>query len=104
MIVNRQRSVHVSVPGLERFCARARKALRLPEDSMTVCLVTATQIARWNGAYRGKNRPTDVLSFPAQVEANSKGKSRTRLVRTKGERSHMHAPFASENESANSYF
>lgn len=64
MIVNRQSSVRVSLSGLERFCTRARKALRLPEDSVTVCLVTLAQMRRWNQAYRGKNRPTDVLSFP----------------------------------------
>jgi probable rRNA maturation factor len=65
MILNQQRSVRVSISGLEKFLAAARKRLRLPPRSLTIALVTDAQIARWNRAYRGKNRPTDVLSFPA---------------------------------------
>jgi probable rRNA maturation factor len=64
MILNRQRRVRVSISGLEKFLAAARKRLRLAPRSLTVALVTDAQIARWNRAYRGKNRPTDVLSFP----------------------------------------
>ena len=65
MILNQQRRVRVSISGLEKFLAAARKRLRLASRSLTVALVTDAQIARWNRAYRGKNRPTDVLSFPA---------------------------------------
>lgn len=65
MILNHQRRVRVSISGLEKFLAAARKRLRLPPRSLTVALVTDAQIARWNRAYRGKNCPTDVLSFPA---------------------------------------
>jgi probable rRNA maturation factor len=64
MILNQQRRVRVSVAGLEKFLAAARKRLRLSPRSFTVALVSDAQIARWNRAYRGKNRPTDVLSFP----------------------------------------
>src|SRR5271163_2631515 len=67
MILNHQRRVRVSVSGLEKFLAAARKRLRLAPRSLTVALVTDAQIARWNRDYRGKNRPTDVLSFPADV-------------------------------------
>jgi probable rRNA maturation factor len=65
MILNQQRRVRVSISGLEKFLAAARKRLGLAPRSLTVALVTDAQIARWNRAYRGKNRPTDVLSFPA---------------------------------------
>src|SRR5271168_1316699 len=65
MILNQQRRVRVSISGLEKFLAAARKRLRLAPRSLTVALVTDAQIARWNRAYRGKNGPTDVLSFPA---------------------------------------
>jgi probable rRNA maturation factor len=65
MIVNRQGRVRVSIASLNGFLAAARKHLRLPADSLTVALVTDQQIARWNAAYRGKKKPTDVLSFPA---------------------------------------
>jgi probable rRNA maturation factor len=67
MILNQQHRVRVSISGLEKFLAAARKRLRLAPSSLTVALVTDFQIARWNRAYRGKNRPTDVLSFPADV-------------------------------------
>lgn len=68
MILNRQRGVPVSLASLERFWAQVREALRLPEDSMTICLVSEKEIARWNRAYRAKTGPTDVLSFPAEEE------------------------------------
>ena len=54
MIVNRQRNVRVSVEDLGEFVSRARRALRLPVESVTVCLVTNSEIARWNRTYRGK--------------------------------------------------
>jgi probable rRNA maturation factor len=66
MILNRQRDVRVSVKELGEFLSRARRALRLPADAVTVCLVTNSEIARWNRAYRGKIGPTDVLSFPVE--------------------------------------
>lgn len=82
MILNRQRSVRVSLASLERFLTRARNALRLPVTSLTICLVTSAEIARWNRAYRGKNRPTDVLSFPTSVRtSNSSRSSRQRPKR-----------------------
>jgi probable rRNA maturation factor len=64
MILNQQRRVRVSIAALNRFLSVAQKRLRLPPDSLTVALVTNARMARWNRAYRGKNRPTDVLSFP----------------------------------------
>ncbi len=67
MILNQQRRVRVSISSLEKFLAAARKRLRLAPRSLTVALVTDAQMKRWNRAYRGKNRPTDVLSFPADV-------------------------------------
>jgi probable rRNA maturation factor len=76
MILNRQRRVRVATGRLERFLARAQKELRIPSDALTVCLVTDTEIARWNRAYRGKPKPTDVLSFPAES-----GKPRLRNLR-----------------------
>ncbi|HTZ99394.1 MAG TPA: rRNA maturation RNase YbeY [Candidatus Aquilonibacter sp.] len=65
MVLNRQRRVSVPLNDLQRFLARARRALRLPPDSLTICLVTDAEIARWNRVYRGKSEPTDVLSFPS---------------------------------------
>ncbi len=69
MILNRQRRVRVSLKQLERFLVRAQRALHLPANSLTVCLVTNAQIARWNRGYRRKSKPTDVLSFPAEEKS-----------------------------------
>jgi probable rRNA maturation factor len=65
MILNRQRNVRISLRDLREFLSRARRALRLPAESVTVCLVTNSDMARWNRSYRGKKGATDVLSFPA---------------------------------------
>jgi len=77
MIVNRQHRVRVPVKDLAKFLARARRAVRLPAGSFTVCLVTDAEIARWNRAYRGKHCPTDVLSFPVDAEQERQTKHRT---------------------------
>jgi probable rRNA maturation factor len=65
MILNRQCGIRVSIRKLDEFATATRKLLRLPDHSVTVCLVTNAEIARWNRAYRGKLGPTDVLSFPS---------------------------------------
>jgi probable rRNA maturation factor len=94
MILNRQRHVRVSLQKLENFLARARGALRLPEESFTVCLVSDAEIARWNGAYRGKKSPTDVLSFPAN------GKRPTaRSTRSRKRRQGFSSPFSVPHDS-----
>jgi probable rRNA maturation factor len=76
MILNRQRNVRVPVRDLGEFLARARRVLRLPAESVTVCLVTNSEMAKWNRAYRGKKGATDVLSFPADAEKERHRKSR----------------------------
>jgi probable rRNA maturation factor len=80
MIVNRQRSVRIPIAQLNRFLASAQKRLRVPAGALTVAFVTDTEMKRWNRAFRGKNRPTDVLSFPVAEasEKNSKTSSRSR--------------------------
>jgi probable rRNA maturation factor len=76
MILNHQRRVRVPVKDLHQFLARARRALRLPAESVGVCLVTNSEMARWNREYRGKAGPTDVLSFPARDENGTGTKQR----------------------------
>lgn len=53
---------------LERFIATAAKAIPLPGD-LSVLITNNQGIRRLNRRYRGKNKPTDVLSFPAGPEA-----------------------------------
>jgi len=49
---------------LARFLAEAQAAVRL-RGQVTVLLTTDTSIRRLNRQFRGKNKATDVLSFPA---------------------------------------
>jgi probable rRNA maturation factor len=65
MVINRQKRVPVKIRALNEFCRRATTALRVRRDAATICLVSDAKIASWNRAYRGKAKPTDVLSFPA---------------------------------------
>jgi len=81
MIVNRQSRISVSLRALDKFLARARRRLRLPKDSLTVCLVTDAEIARWNRAYRGKSGPTDVLSFATNARKAAQRRARNSRVR-----------------------
>src|ERR1035437_3037837 len=54
-----------AVRTLLRFLALAQEALRL-KGQVTVLLTTDAVIRRLNRQFRGKNKATDVLSFPAQ--------------------------------------
>lgn len=72
MIANRQKGVAVEPRKLEKFVVRARRALELRADSFAICFVTDREMTRLNRAYRGKNRPTDVLSFPTDERSEGK--------------------------------
>ena len=53
---------------LTRFLHRAAASVEL-EGEVQVLLTSDAEIKRLNKAFRGKNKPTDVLSFPAADEA-----------------------------------
>jgi probable rRNA maturation factor len=57
----------LSKAGLSRFLNRARRAVGL-EGDVDVLLTSDVEIKRLNKAFRGKNKATDVLSFPAPDE------------------------------------
>ena len=65
-ILNNQKKIRVALPPLEKFSKKALRALKLKSDSAAIAFVTDSEIARLNKIYRRKNKPTDVLSFPAQ--------------------------------------
>ncbi len=54
----------LSKPALTRFLKRAQAAVGL-EGTVSVLLTTDAELKRLNRTFRGKNKPTDVLSFPA---------------------------------------
>ena len=78
MILNRQRRIPLAVGPLTSFCEQVRRELGFPEESVTVCFVSDPAIARMNRKFRGKQGPTDVLSFPAH-RSRAQG---ARLLRT----------------------
>jgi len=87
MICNRQRAVRVPIRSMKQFFARAMNEVRLPQGAASVCFVTDAQIAKWNAAYRGKHKPTDVLSFPIdEQESRQKENPRTTTGKSKNER------------------
>jgi probable rRNA maturation factor len=57
----------LSKPNLTRFLKRARTLVGLPGD-VEVLITSDAEMKRLNRAYRGKNKATDVLSFPAPPE------------------------------------
>ena len=58
----------LSRSGLARFLNLARAAVGL-EGEVDVLLTSDAELKRLNKAFRGKNKATDVLSFPAPDEA-----------------------------------
>ena len=69
IIINCQRAVPLAVAQLESFFERVRCEMRFPEGSVSVRLISDPAMARLNAAFRGKQGPTDVLSFPATAHA-----------------------------------
>jgi probable rRNA maturation factor len=62
-----------SARALTRFLLLAQAALRL-RGEVSVLLTTDREIQRLNRHYRGKNKATDVLSFPADQIVKKQGK------------------------------
>ena len=75
MILNRQDRIPLREPAFQRFLTRVQRELKLGRLDVTVCFVDNREIARLNGKFRGKRKPTDVLSFPQ----NGNGRRRTNL-------------------------
>jgi probable rRNA maturation factor len=57
---------------LARFLALAQKTVRL-KGQVTVLLTTDAAIRKLNRQFRGKDKPTDVLSFPAEGSFPTEG-------------------------------
>lgn len=65
-ILNNQKKIRLVLSPFESFAARALRVAKLNPGSVAIAFVTDAEIARLNKTYRKKNKPTDVLSFPAQ--------------------------------------
>lgn len=63
-IINRQRKISVDTIGLHNIIEKMLVALKYPNFDVGVLLTTDKTIHRYNKDYRGKDKPTDILSFP----------------------------------------
>ena len=60
----------LSKPALTRFLNRARKVVELSGE-VEVLLTTDAELKRLNRAFRHRNKPTDILSFPTPPEISA---------------------------------
>ncbi|MDD8027301.1 MAG: rRNA maturation RNase YbeY [Acidobacteriota bacterium] len=63
-ILNRQTRRRVDRAGLARLLRRLTRFYGIRKPSLSLVLVGDDAIRRLNRTYRGKDKPTDVLSFP----------------------------------------
>ena len=68
MVIIQKRVDGLTALALTRFVARARRAVRLP-GVVNVLLTSSFEMKSLNRRFRGKDKPTDVLSFPAETDA-----------------------------------
>ncbi len=61
----------INKSALSRFVNRARALIPLAGE-VDVLLTTDAELKRLNRTFRGKNKPTDVLSFPVPPEISTK--------------------------------
>lgn len=73
MIILEKRVEGLSAETLRRFVLRARRAVRL-SGNVNVLLTDNAEMRSLNVRFRKKNKPTDVLSFPAEAVPGRNGK------------------------------
>ncbi len=64
LVILQKRVVGLTELALDRFVSRARRAVGL-RASVNVMVTSNAELRELNRCFRGKNQPTDVLSFPA---------------------------------------
>ncbi len=67
MVILRKAVAGLSESALSRFAARACRILRL-QGAVNVLVTSSREMRFLNRRFRGKDRPTDVLSFPPMPE------------------------------------
>ena len=69
-VVNRQRRLQLDTEAWSTFAARALDAIGKSESSATIAFVSDKRIRALNRQFRGIDKATDVLSFPAEEKFN----------------------------------
>jgi len=64
--VNRQRKTKIDTKAWETFAGRAAGAIGKVDSSATIAFVSDRAIRQLNRQFRGIDKATDVLSFPAE--------------------------------------
>jgi probable rRNA maturation factor len=64
VVILRKKIIGLRASSLERFVRRARRELRL-RDSVDVLVTSSADLRALNRQFRGKDKTTDVLSFPS---------------------------------------
>ena len=85
MVIFQKRVAGISELALDRFVARARRAARL-KGIVNVLVTSSSEMRSLNRRFRGKDKPTDVLSFPSAGDGGvRRGRSRLRAEPIAGE-------------------
>src|SRR5215475_13706643 len=69
-VVNRQRRLQLDTETWSNFATTALNAIGKSESSATIAFVSDKRIRELNRQFRGIDKATDVLSFPAEEELN----------------------------------
>ena len=69
MVSFKKKIAGLSAASLQRFVLRARKAARL-KGAVGVLITSNGEMRSLNDRFRGKDKPTDVLSFPSESSTN----------------------------------
>lgn len=69
-VVNRQRRLKLDPAAWSNFAVRALDAIGKSESSATIAFVSDKRIRGLNRQFRGVDKATDVLSFPAEEKLN----------------------------------
>ena len=69
-VVNRQRRLKLDTEAWSTFAAKVLDAIGKSESAATIAFVSDKRIRELNRQFRGIDKPTDVLSFPAEEKLN----------------------------------
>ncbi|HTS06494.1 MAG TPA: rRNA maturation RNase YbeY [Candidatus Eisenbacteria bacterium] len=69
MVTLKKKITGLSAASLQRFILRARKVARL-KGTVDVLITSSGEMRSLNDRFRGKDKPTDVLSFPSESSTN----------------------------------
>jgi probable rRNA maturation factor len=67
LVIFQKRVADLTELALDRFVARARRVASL-KGTLNVLITTSAEMKSLNRRFRGKDKPTDVLSFPAESD------------------------------------